>query len=479
MRFRKSGKRKRRDRLRPEPGTSDDKLSWANNPTRELVRLSWPIAVSMVSYATMTLVDTLFVSRLGGSALAGVGLGGTAAFALLCFTFGLMRGVKTRVSQAVGAGRRTEVDAYLGAGLLLAVSLGALVLGLGQLVARTLPDIAASGESGAHAQTYMSIRMLAAPIALTFVALREHRLGLGDARTPMIASVVANIVNIGLDALFIVVLDWGVPGAAFATIIGQSSQAVLLGLVQYLEKPRLSQTRLRHIRSISKVGMPIAIQFQLEMGSFALLAAMLAALSDVEMAAHQIALQVIHFTFLPMLAVAEAGAVLSGQAVGADRDAMVPRVVKAGMKVSSGYALFCTLVLAVGAPIIVTGFTDDPVLAQSAIELLWCAAVFQWFDAAYSIFRGALRGAGDVKFSATVGVILAWVLTPPLTYLLGYRAGLGALGGWIGITAEIVIGAAIMGVRLSRGGWLPFAKESRAEIEADSDEIELAPVAAE
>ena len=67
--------------------------------------LAWPITVSTLSYSVMTLVDTLLVGHLGPASLAGVGMGGTAAFAVLCFSFGLIRGVKTLVSQAVGAGR--------------------------------------------------------------------------------------------------------------------------------------------------------------------------------------------------------------------------------------------------------------------------------------------------------------------------------------------------------------------------------------
>ena len=74
--------------------------------------------MSTLSYSVMTLVDTLLVGRLGAASLAGVGLGGTAAFVLLCFSFGLLRGVKTLVSQAVGAKRPDEVGAYRGAALL-------------------------------------------------------------------------------------------------------------------------------------------------------------------------------------------------------------------------------------------------------------------------------------------------------------------------------------------------------------------------
>ena len=81
------------------------KLEWEDRKLNELIRLAWPITVSTLSYSIMTLVDTLLVGHLGPAELAGVGMGGTAAFAVLCFSFGMIRGIKTLVSQAVGAGR--------------------------------------------------------------------------------------------------------------------------------------------------------------------------------------------------------------------------------------------------------------------------------------------------------------------------------------------------------------------------------------
>ena len=95
-------------------------ITWLRNPLAELYRLSWPIAVSMLSYSTMTLMDTVMVGRLGAAALAGVGMGGVMSFALLVFSIGLLRGVKVLVSQAVGAGQRERVPACLAAGLLVA-----------------------------------------------------------------------------------------------------------------------------------------------------------------------------------------------------------------------------------------------------------------------------------------------------------------------------------------------------------------------
>ena len=100
-------------------------------------------------------------------------------------------------------------------------------------------------------------------------------------------------------------------------------------------------------------------------------------------------------------------------------------------------------------------------LAAQAIRLLHVAAVFQMFDGANIVARAILRGAGDVKYAAWVGVLTSWIVTPPLTWLLGYRLGLGAFGGWLGLLAEIVAGTLILWRRLARRDWVASARESR------------------
>ena len=92
----------------------NQRLAWAAKPLPELVRLSWPITVSMLSYSVMTLADTLIVGRLGSAQLAGIGLGGIAAFAIICFSMGLLRSTKVLVSQAVGAGQPVGLSSFAG-----------------------------------------------------------------------------------------------------------------------------------------------------------------------------------------------------------------------------------------------------------------------------------------------------------------------------------------------------------------------------
>jgi MATE family multidrug resistance protein len=436
-------------------------LQWERNPARKLLELSWPITLSTLSYSLMTLVDTLLVGGLGAPALAGVGLGGTAAFALLCFSFGLLRGVKTLVSQAVGAGKKDEIVAYLGAALASAGAIAAATVVVGQVVAEVLVHISASEAAGQAAKTYLHIRNLGAPGALAYVALREVRYAQGDARSPMRASLLANAVNIVLAYTFVIVFKWGVTGAGTATAIAHFVEAGTLALQQRRQGFGLRRFRWRHVTELFRVGLPTGLQFTLEVGAFTMLAGLIAALSEVEMAAHQIALQVIHFSFLPAFAVGEAASVLAGQAVGADRDELVVASSKQALRLTTAYTALWTVAFGVIAPLIVAGFRSGPEVAARAVQLLHVAAIFQIFDGANIVARAVLRGAGDVRYPAWVGVVTSWLFTPPLTWLLGYRLGLGALGGWLGLLAEIVVGTLILWRRLLARDWVQAARQSR------------------
>jgi MATE family multidrug resistance protein len=420
----------------------------------------------MLSYSAMTLVDTLLIGHVGRAQLAGVGLGGIVAFGLLCFSIGLLRGANTLVSQAVGAGQTHDVPAYQGAAIVTALGLGLATMVVGQGVAALLPHLTATPEAGAAAQTYLRVRCLGAPFSLLFIALREVRYGQGLSRGPMRASLLANVLNIGLAYTFVFVFKRGVQGAALATLIAGGVEAALLALPMERRDFGLNTWTRNHLRSLWRLGGPLGIQFTLEVGAFLLLSLLISLLSEVEMAGHQIALQVIHLSFLPAFAVAEASAVMIGQAVGANRDDLVVRLARMAMMVAGAYALSWTLIFAAAAGWIASGFTHDGPVIATSVGLLHIAAIFQLMDAANVVARGALRGAGDVRYSAMVGVITSWLCTPPLTWLLGYRLGLGARGGWLGLTLEIVVSVAILWWRLERHGWGPAALASRARLAA-------------
>jgi MATE family multidrug resistance protein len=436
-------------------------LTWTERPGRELIRLAWPITVSMVSFSTMTLASTAFVAHIGSDALAGVGLAGVVGFALVCFGIGLLRGAKTLVSQAVGAGRRDRIPELLGAALGLAIALGAGAMVAGHLVAPLLASLSASPRAGHFAAQYLAIRSLGAPLVLLYAALREARYGEGDSRAPMRASLAGNAVNIALDATLILGLGWGVQGAAIATICGNVTELTVLA---WPMRRALRRVRWRRgaVRDVWAQGVPNGMQFVMEVGSFLILTVMVARMSAIDGAAHQMVLHLVNVSFLPAHALAEAAAVLVGQAVGANKDALVSRVARRALLLGAGYASICLAIYAALGGLIARALASgDAALAARATMLVHVSLAFLVADAANVIARGVLRGASDVRYAAVVGIATSWLTTPPLTWALGVGLGLGAVGGWIGLAVEIVVGASLFWLRVVRAGWRPAAAAAR------------------
>jgi MATE family multidrug resistance protein len=418
----------------------------------------------MVSFSTMTLASTAFVAHIGADELAGVGLAGVIGFSLVCFGIGLLRGAKTLVSQAVGANRHDKIPDLLAAAVALALGLGVTALVAGQLVAPWLAHLTASPRSGQFAAQYLAIRSLGAPLVLLYAALREARYGVGDSKAPMRASLAGNAVNIALDATLILGLHWGVRGAAVATICGNITELAVLAWPMRVQLRALrwrAQTRCA-LRDVWNQGVPNGLQFVMEVGSFLILTVLVARMSAVDAAAHQMVLHLVNVSFLPAHALAEAAAVLVGQAVGAGQHGLVPRVAKRALLIGGGYATACLVLYAILGRTIATALASgDAALGSRATVLVHVSLAFLVADAANVIARGVLRGASDVRYAAVVGIITSWLTTPPLAYLFGVVLGLGVVGGWIGLAVEIVVGASLFWLRVWRGGWQPAAAAAR------------------
>ncbi len=218
----------------------------------------------------------------------------------------------------------------------------------------------------------------------------------------------------------------------------------------------------RALRDTWGQGGPNGVQFVLEVGSFLLLTVMVAAMSAVDGAAHQLVLQLINVSFLPAHALGEAAAVLVGNAVGGNRDALVPVVARRALAFGAAYASVCCLAFAIAGGAAATAMAGgDDALAGRATLLLYVSLAFMIADAANVIARGVLRGTGDVRYAAVVGVATSWLTTPPLAYLFGFYFGLGVVGGWIGLAVEIFVGSSLFWLRVWRGGWRAAAAAAR------------------
>lgn len=440
------------------------KLRWKKKPFPELVRLSWPIMVSLLSFSVITLVDTLFVGQLGAAPLAALGLGGPAVFTVMCLALATFSGAKVLFSQAQGAGRGELVQPLIGAFMVLALGFGVGLALVVQGVALGLPWLSVDPETGELARTYASIRGLGAPLIVLGAAIVNLRLGLGDSKSSMRAALVANFVNVPLNVLFIYSLGWGVAGAAWATVL---ARAVELGVLIWIQKSDgfgLRVWRASDLRAVLRTGLPVGIERVLDVTAFFLLVVLLARMSEVDVAAHQIALQVAHFSFLPLIALGESASVMTGQAVGANRDKLIYAVARIATFSGTAYAALCSTLVVLFAEPLAHMFTPDRAVRELSVQVLYVTALLQLVQAPYAVLKGLLRGTGDVRAVALVATVTAWVFTPPLTAVLGGWAGLGAVGGWAALCIEVVVGIGILLHRLATGAWLPAARRVRRDL---------------
>jgi multidrug resistance protein, MATE family len=361
----------------------------------------------------------------------------------------LLRAVKILISRCVGEKEPERVTPYVGAALQLAIGLGCCVMGLGFVAAQFLHHVTESEESGRLAGEFLSIRMLASVGFLCLIVIQEVRQGQGDSRTAMFTTLFGNLMNIALDYLLVIHLELGVRGAAWASTSALTLEFLVLAAVHVRKHgfPVLLGTPSDR-QELLRLGIPTGIQFGLEVSAFAILVLILSSYSERHAAAHQIAIQVLHFCFLPAMALGEAGSVLVGQAHGAGRPELTPYLARLTLKFALGYATLCGIVLLLGARPIVGAFTQDPALFALTCGVFWILPLFQLVDAANIVGRSLLRGAGDVRFVAVAGILTAWVFTPPLTWYLGRTLGWGVYGAWLGLSAELMVVTALLWHRL-------------------------------
>ncbi len=437
-----------------------------NDGWREIVALATPVVIAKLSFTAMGMVDTAMVGRLGATEQGAVGIATTYMFTLFVFGLGVLGVVNTYVSQNHGAGRRRACGLVLGQGLRLAVAMGAVTLAALFLSAPLFSWAGLSDGVASSGYEYLFYRSLGLPGVFGYWAYNGFMEGLGRTRTAMKLTVVGNLINIVGDYLLIFgpgpFPQMGVAGAGLATAV---ANLVMLGcFVAVVHRPRgpfaafgpeLVRRPLHGptVRRMLRTGLPMGLQFFLEIGAFLVFSVMVGWVGDVALAANQVALRLMSFSFMTTWGIATAATTLVGRYQGEGRPGEAMAAGRRALVLSLIFTGACAVLFIGGAGPLVRVFTPDPRVAAIAVPLLLVAAVFQVFDGINGVSYGALRGAGDTRWPMWVVVGINWSLGVPLVYLLTVTAGLGALGAWLGMGLMMAVQATALWRRFARGGW--------------------------
>src|SRR4051794_2546770 len=257
----------------------------------EILRLAVPAFGALVAEPLFLLVDSAIVGRLGTSQLAGLGIAGVALATAVNLCVFLAYGTTAAVARQLGAGNRAVALRRGVDGLWLAVLTGLVLAVAGVLAAPAVVDaLGASARVHPYAVTYLRVSAVGLPAMLLVLAATGVLRGLQDTRTPLVVAVVASAVNAVLNAVFVLVLHWGIAGSAIGTVLAQcgSAAAYLVVLVPALRRYGVP---LRFDRSA--VGVAAVAGSQLLLRTISLRVVFVAAtfvaarLGDAEVAAHQ------------------------------------------------------------------------------------------------------------------------------------------------------------------------------------------------
>jgi MATE family multidrug resistance protein len=431
---------------------------------RGLLLLSGPIVVNQLGQVGMNTVDTIMVGPLGAAPLAAAGLGSALHYFGLILTTGVVMGMAPLVSQAFGRGDVDECGRVLVQGSWLAVLLSVPVL-ISCLYGRELSLLLGQeAEVAALTGGYLEALALGIPPALLFVAARQYLEGMGHATAPMVVTFLGLGVNVVANrALIYGVGDWipalGVVGSGWATTIVR--WVMLVAVWGFLGAHRSLQVRAQRwrpeavaVRRIFRVGGPVGAQFGLEVGLFSFAAVMMGWLGAVELAAHQVTINIASTTFMVALGTSMAGSIRVGQHIGGRRPRAVRHAVIATYLLSTGFMLCCALVFVLAPRSLIGLYTPHEAIIDLGAQLLLVAAAFQVFDGAQVAGVSVLRGAAETRGPMYVAAIGYWGVGLPIAYLFAFRYGWGPLGVWTGLSIGLAAVALLLLERVRRVFWL-------------------------
>ncbi len=420
---------------------------------REIFRLALPALGALAAEPLYILVDTAIVGHLGTPQLAALALAGallTGTFTIFNF---LTYGTTAQVARYHGAGREDVAGSMAAQGFWLATAIGTLLFVLG--LALAVPAVHALGGShhtGSLAVLYLRIGALGLPFALIALAGQGYLRGISDLRTPLVIVVIANLVNIVLELLFVYGFDWGLAGSAWGTVIAQAGMGIAFTIELMRAPATTRRPRLELMRPLARVGSDIFVRTASLYVSFLVASAVLARIGSASLAAHQIAFQLWAFIALILDSVAIAGQVMVGRMLGADRpdDAWDASVRMLWWSVLVG-VLFALLMLAL-TEVLPRVFTSDPRVINRVHAIWPIFALMQPVNAIAFALDGILIGASDTRFLKWSMVFSALAVFAPIA-LLSLSFDWGIVGVWCGLLGLIVARVVTCGARFAGRRW--------------------------
>ena len=392
----------------------------------------------------MSVTDNIMVGKVGAQALAAASLANALFMLIMVVGFGITIAVTPLTAMAYGAGRHKECGIVLRQGLLVNMFFGVLFCIVTFVLADGIQFMNQPRAIVEPATLYMKVLGLSLLPMMLFQTYRQFAEGVSFLKPAMLITLVANLVNILANWLFIYgnlgLPAMGVTGAGIATISSRTFMAAALVAV-ILRSPKMKpfdptlnyrKIDIPMIKKLLSIGIPAGFQYFFEVSAFSIASIMVGWMGTIALAAHQVALNLASISFMVALGISAAGTIRAG----------------------FGSLLLCGAFMGLAGLIFIAFRTFWPTLYISEKEvidisagLLIIVAFFQISDGTQAVGLGILRGMTDMKIPTVITLAAYWVMGLPSGYILAFPMGMGIYGIWYGLLISLTASALLLTIR--------------------------------
>ena len=429
-------------------------------PLMNLAAFSIPLLIGNLAQQMYNTVDSIIVGKyVGDSALAAVGAAGPILNLMLLLFMGISTGAGILVAQYFGARKKEELSKAVGTCLTLTLIASAIIMVVGPLVTRPLMTLLGTPPDVYDmAVDYLVIICVGIVGGGYYNIVSGILRGMGDSITPLLFLIVACVLNIILDIVFVANFGMAAAGVALATVLAQGISAVLCvwRLLRMTDVVRITRRTLIPDQLMTRETVRLGLPSGLTQAIFSMAAIVVQALTNTfgtnVIACSIVVMRVDGFAMMPNFTFGMAMTTFVGQNVGARRLDRVREGVREGLRAGLVIAAVLVALILIFGEGLMRMFTNTDEVVRLGVHMMQILAVGYIAMAVTQSLSGVMRGAGDTMTPMWISLITTVVIRTPIAYLLAYLTG-SPDSLFISLLISWVMGAVMTSVCYRRGRW--------------------------
>jgi len=397
-------------------------------PWKKIAAFAAPLLVGNIAQQLYNTADSIIVGKyVGDNALAAVGGSGPLINLMIVLMVGIATGAGIMVAQYYGARRAEDLAQSVGTALTLTLCASILLMIVGTiLVGPMLRLMDTPAETFEMCRSYLRVMFLGVAGMAYYNILAGILRGLGDSLSALKYLVIATVLNVFLDLLFVAKFDLAVMGVAIATVMAQCFSAVL-AFRKLLRMRDIMHLQARHFKlkkayalQLVRLGMPSGLAQAVMSASALIVQSLTNSFGAAIVACNTIVMRIDGFVMMPNFTFGNSMTTYTGQNIGARRMDRVEQGIRSGLKMAIGTAAVLVAAILLFGRQIMHLFTNTQSIIDTSMRMMTIVAAGYVAFAVTQTLSGVMRGAGDTTAPMWVSFITTLGIRLPLAYLFAY-----------------------------------------------------------